>query len=647
MCGIAGVVGSCPPQQLQAMANKMSHRGPDNLSVLSFGNIHLAHARLSIIDLSPHSNQPLWDIKRKSCIVFNGEIYNYKALRDELVTLGYTFVSDGDVEVIVNLYLHYGIACLEKLNGIFSFALWDTRSSELLLVRDPFGVKPLYYTEAQDGFYFSSEMKSLLVNPNIARELNYDAIFRSLVFLWSPGPETVLANIFKLEPGTYLRVKDRNIIEKTQYSEWPHYQPEKTSVKQACDALQEALKTSVTEQLVSDVPVGSFLSGGLDSSLIVAMAKKTGLSDFECFTIKSEGAHKNNDGFVDDLPYARTVAKHVGVHLNEVEVKPDMFKRLAWMMYHLDEPQADPAPLNVSLICEEARKKGIKVLFSGAGGDDVFTGYRRHYAIKLEKYWSWLPVRMRRGLQQRSEHLPKRDPKLRRLAKMFAYAGESKDARLLSYFYWIKPEVVRELFTDEIKNKLSDNPMAGLLDELKNRPEKNELEKMLYLERRYFLVDHNLNYTDKMSMAHGVEVRVPFLDKRVAECASRIHTKFKQHGCHGKWILKKMAERYLPKSVIYRSKAGFGAPLRDWLKHDLKELVDELLGEKSLTQRGLFKYEAVQMLIIEDRRGEQDYSYPIFALLCIELWCRIFIDGDTSYEQHAHAFENELSQEIA
>jgi asparagine synthase (glutamine-hydrolysing) len=647
MCGIVGVLGDCSFQQLQVMAKKIANRGPDNLSVLSFDNVHLAHARLSIIDLSLHSNQPLWDIKRKACIVFNGEIYNYKALRDELIDLGYTFTSDGDAEVIVNLYLHYGLACLEKLTGIFAFALWDTRSSELLLARDPFGVKPLYYTENKNGFYFSSEMKSLLVNPNVSRELNYDAIFRSLVFLWSPGPETVLKNIFKLEPGTYLRVKARNIIEKTKYSEWPHYQPEKTNVRQACNALQDALKTSVEEQLVSDVPVGFFLSGGLDSSLIVAMAKKTGLADFECFTIKSERTQKKKDGFVDDLPYARTVAKHVGVHLNEVEVKPDMFKRLAWMMYHLDEPQADPAPLNVSLICEEARNKSIKVLFSGAGGDDVFTGYRRHYAIQLEKYWSWLPVWMRRGLQKRCENLPTRDPKLRRLAKMFAYAGESNNARLLSYFYWIKPEIVRELFTDEIKNKLSDNPMAGLLDELKNRPEKNALEKMLYLERRYFLVDHNLNYTDKMSMAHGVEVRVPFLEKRVAECASRIHTKFKQHGRHGKWILKKMAERYLPKSVIYRSKVGFGVPLRDWLKHDLRELVDELLGEKSLTQRGLFKYESVQRLIIEDRLGEQDYSYPIFALLCMELWCRIFIDGDTSYEQHAHAFENELLQEIA
>lgn len=646
MCGIAGVVGDCQPQVLQKMAQKIAHRGPDNVSTLSLESLHLVHARLSIIDLSSKSNQPLWDTKRQICIVFNGEIYNYKILRKELIALGDVFNSDGDAEVIVNLYLHYGAACLEKLSGIFAFALWDTRSSELFLARDPFGVKPLYYTDNKEGFYFSSEIKSLLEHPSVSRALNYDALFRSVVFLWSPGPDTVLKDVFKLEPGTYLLVKNQKIVEKVQYADWPDYQPEKVDIKTHIEALEDALKASVAEQLVSDVPVGSFLSGGLDSSLLVAMAKQAGASDLECFTIKSESNVKT-EGFVDDLPYAEAVAEHLKVKLNIVEAKPDMFKLFSWMIYHLDEPQADPAPLNVSLICEQARKKGIKVLFSGAGGDDVFTGYRRHYAVKLEAYWGWLPTRVRRYIQKSTARLPKKNPRLRRAAKIFAYAAKAKDERLLSYFYWINPEIVRELFSDKIKKNLSDNPMAELLGELKNRPEKNRLEKMLYLERRYFLVDHNLNYTDKMSMAHGVEVRVPFLDKRVSECAAKIHTHLKQRGRQGKWILKKVAEKYLPKSVIYRSKSGFGAPLRQWLKHDLKDLVDELLGKKSLSQRGIFKYEAVRMLIEEDRQGVQDYSYPIFSLLCIELWCRIFIDNDPHYEQNFEQFKQELSQEPA
>lgn len=626
MCGLVGFVGNASSSLLQEMAEKIAHRGPDNLSTLAFGHVHLAHARLSIIDLSVNSNQPLWDAKKNACIVFNGEIYNYKALREELSGFGYEFNSAGDAEVLLNLYLHYGVKCLEKVNGIFAFALWDARQNELFIARDPFGVKPLYYTENADGFYFSSELKALLVAPGVSRDLNYDAILRSVVFLWSPGPDTILKNIFKLEPGHYLLIKDRKMVQHAPYYIWPEYQPENMSVEKACEQVQHALQSSVQEQLVSDVPLGAFLSGGLDSSLLVAMAKQAGAESLECFTIQSVDPKDNAEGFVDDLPYAKKVAVYLDVNLNVVNVQPDVMNLLPKMIYHLDEPQADPAPLNVWLICEEARKKGIKVLFSGAGGDDVFTGYRRHYAIGLEKYYVKLPLLVRKMLQRVTRSLPKQNPHLRRLAKLFAYAGLPENERLLSYFYWIDPTVVRNLFTDEVQCQLSEAPIASILSHLSARPETNKLEKMLYLERQYFLVDHNFNYTDKMSMAHGVEVRVPFLDKGVVDVASRLDVKLKQRGREGKWILKKMAERYLPKSVIYRPKAGFGAPLRRWLKADLKPLVDDLLSEASLQQRGIFKPERVRELIEQDRKGQEDYSYPIFSLLCIELWCRIFID---------------------
>ena len=630
MCGLVGFLGNTSSSLLQEMAEKIAHRGPDNLSTLSFDCIHLAHTRLSIIDLSKNSNQPLWDAKKNACIVFNGEIYNYKALREELSGFGYEFNSAGDAEVLLNLYLHYGVKCLEKLNGIFAFALWDARQNELFIARDPFGVKPLYYTENADGFYFSSELKALLVAPGVSRDLNYDAILRSVVFLWSPGPDTILKNIFKLEPGHYLIIKDRKMVQHAPYYTWPEYQPENMTIEKACEQIQHALQSSVQEQLVSDVPLGAFLSGGLDSSVLVAMAKQAGAESLECFTIQSVDPKDNAEGFVDDLPYAKEVAAYLDVNLHVVNVQPDVMNLLPKMIYHLDEPQADPAPLNVWLICEEARKKGIKVLFSGAGGDDVFTGYRRHYAIGLEKYYVKLPLLARKLLQRVTRSLPKKNPHMRRLAKLFAYASLPENERLLSYFYWIDPVVVRNLFTDEVRRQLSQAPMASILSHLSSRPETNPLEKMLYLERQYFLVDHNFNYTDKMSMAHGVEVRVPFLDKGVVDVASRLDVKLKQRGREGKWILKKMAERYLPNSVIYRPKAGFGAPLRRWLKADLKPLVDDLLSEASLQTRGIFKPERVRELIEQDRSGQEDYSYPIFSLLCIELWCRIFIDETMS-----------------
>lgn len=647
MCGIAGVYGDCSSSLLSHMLERIAHRGPDNLSMASATPLHLAHSRLSIIDLSPESNQPLWDATNTVCIAFNGEIYNYQDLRESLVSQGHSFASGGDAEVIANMYLRYGTKSFSMLQGIFAIAIWDARSDELFVVRDPYGVKPLYYTKEETGFFaFASEMKALLAIPDISRSLCYDALLRSIVFLWSPGPETVLKNIHKLEPGHYLRVKDQKLCDKVMYSQSPQYMPERRAVKKHIDELETCLQSSVEEELVADVPVGAFLSGGLDSSLIVAMASQIYTKPLECFTINSTSDSSQNDGFTDDLPYAKAVAKHLGVSLNVVEAKPDIMKYLSWMIYHLDEPQADPAPLNVSLICKMAREKGIKVLFSGAGGDDVFSGYRRHYAIKLEKYWSWLPQNARRLLKGTTARLPKSNPRLRRLSKMFAYADVSSNERLLSYFYWIRPERVHSLFTEEVKAQLSANPMASLLDEVSKLPIKDPLEQMLYLERKYFLVDHNFNYTDKMSMAHGVEVRVPFLNKRVIECASKIPVKLKQRGRQGKWVLKKVAERYLPKSIIYRSKTGFGAPLRQWLQHDLKAIVDELLGKESLHKRGIFKYEAVQSLIDADREGLEDYSYPIFSLLCIEVWCRIFIDGDKIYEQFPQSVEAEHLEEF-
>ena len=388
--------------------------------------------------------------------------------------------------------------------------------------------------------------------------------------------------------------------------------------------------------MIADVPIGAFLSGGLDSSLIAAIAKEQGVETLACFTIDSATAADKNDGFVDDLPYAKRVAEHLNFPLNILKVKPDAVNLLYKMLYHLDEPQADLAPLNVLLICEEARKQGIKVLFSGAGGDDVFTGYRRHTAIYYEKLWCWLPISIRQSIQFLGRKLAKNISLVRRFSKIFHYASLPENERILSYFYWIEPDVVRGLFTDKIQALLSHNPMQSILNELEAKTGQDKLEKMLSIERRYFLVDHNFNYTDKMAMAHGVEVRVPFLDKGVVSVAAGVPSSIKQRGSVGKWILKKMAERYLPKSIIYRPKTGFGAPLNRWLKEDLKYLADDALSEESITKRGLFKFEEVQKLRDKNSSGEEYYSYPIFALICIELWCRIFIDQSIQTGATAH-----------
>lgn len=629
MCGVLGWLSDVDwSDHFKLALEDISHRGPDNLGIERIGNALLGHVRLSIIDPSELSNQPLWDSAHTACIVFNGEIYNYKELRAEMISQGIPFRTNGDAEVILNLYLIGADGWLARLNGIFSFAIYDLRDQQLFIARDAFGVKPLYFFEDKDGFFFSSEIKGLLRVPSLSKALNYNAIFRTLVFLWSPGPDTVLSNIKKLEPGTYLCVRDKKIVERGRFWDWPEYSPVERAVADIEAELIESLESSVRQQLVSDVPIGSFLSGGLDSSLIVALAKKAGAKEMQCFTIDAASGG-SNDGFVDDLPYAEKASRYLDVDLHVVKVAPDIVKLLPGIVYHLDEPQADPAVLNISLICELAQKMGVKVLLSGAGGDDLFTGYRRHRAVSFEKNWSGLPLVVRSMIEKIARGLPKHPPLLRRISKAFSYASSGQDERILSYFYWIDPAIVRGLFTDDVAALIDKDPMAHMLSELKERHHLPPGERMLHLERKYFLIDHNFNYTDKMSMAHGVEVRVPFLDYRVAQVASTIPYDLKQNGGVGKWILKKAAEKYLPHSIIYRSKSGFGAPLRSWLNNELRSMVDDLLSEESVSRRAIFKHSAVQDLIDKNRSGSEDYSYPIFALLTIEIWCRIFLDGES------------------
>lgn len=625
MCGIAGGSGKLDKIVLEAMVESISHRGPDFMNCYSNGSVHLGHARLSIIDLSEESNQPLWDVTSQACIVFNGEIYNYRELREELKKLGVVFRSRGDAEVLLNLYLKYGEACLEKLSGIFSFAIWDARNEYLFVARDCYGVKPLYYTENSDGFYFSSEMKSLLQVGSIGREINFDSLYRTLVFLWSPGEDTLIKSIKKVKPAHFMIVKSGEIVRYEKYWQWPAYKP-LYSLDSAAhqDKIISALDSAVKEQLVADVKIGSFLSGGLDSSLIVALAEQNVDSGIRCFTIDSGSAEQSKDGFEDDLPYAKKVAKYLNVELDILKVTPDITKLLPKMIYHLDELQADPAPLSVMLICEQAKKQGIKVLLSGAGGDDIFTGYRRHYAVKAEKYWAWLPKYVRSLLKTVTSCLPKSHAMTRRISKAFQYADLSADQRLLSYFFWIEPSVALSLFKSP--ERISKTPFQFIYDDLAKVEAKEPVERMLTLEQKYFLVDHNFNYTDKMSMAAGIEVRVPFLDKRVTDVAANIPSEFKQEGRIGKAILKKAAERLLPKDIIYRPKSGFGAPLRTWLKNDLSGYVDSFLSPESINKRGVFDAGRVQQLLADDRSGKADYSYPIFALLCFEIWCQQFLD---------------------
>ncbi|MDB5526957.1 MAG: asnB1 [Devosia sp.] len=638
MCGIAAFSGRFDRTALEQATLAIAHRGPDasGTYLSADAQVGLGHTRLSIVDLSALGAQPMASDDGTVVLTYNGEIYNHYQLRADLEARGHRFHGHSDTETLLHLYLEFGEAMLPRLNGIFAFALWDARDNGLLVARDGLGVKPLYFATGARGVAVSSEIKALLQLVPEARELDIAALHRYLTFLWCPGDGTPLKGVKKLNPGEALMVRGGRIERRWRWYQLPAFRAEATAMSEgdAIAGTASHLREAVRRQMMADVPVGAFLSGGLDSSAIVAFARED-QPGLHCFTI--EMVNGQDEGQTDDLPYARRVAEHLDVKLDVVRVDAaDMAADFEYMIGQLDEPLADPAPLNVLHISRLARASGIKVLLSGAGGDDLFTGYRRHRAVGLDPVMQWLPAGIRRGLEDVSSGLDQRRPLNRRATKFFNGAGESGNARLASYFRWAREDTLMQLYSPAFRAELgvtkAAQPMLDFLDDLPAST--GPLEKMLTLEQRFFLADHNLLYTDKMSMAAGVEARVPFLDPDLMDFANSIPIGMKQRGREGKWVLKKAMEPLLPPEVIYRPKAGFGAPLRRWMRHELKGLVSDLLSRPSLASRGLFDPEAVQRLIAANDAGRVDASYTLLALLSIEIWCRTYLK-DTGFRQAA------------
>lgn len=631
MCGLIGFSGSYDHRSLATGLRSISHRGPDDHGIYldSENGVGLGHNRLSILDLSPLGHQPMVDASGSVVLAYNGEVYNFRTLRKELEAAGHRFKGNSDTEVILALYLAEGVSFVSRLNGVFAFAIWDRRTKSMVLVRDGLGVKPMYVAETDLGVAFASEIKALLHLLPGARQLDVDALRRYLSFLWCPGAGTPLRSVKKLLPGEALLIRDGRITRRWCWYQLPVVRGVRADLTESDAVAGTAfhLRQAVERQMVADVPVGAFLSGGLDSSAVVAFAKAID-PDIRCFSIEMSGGQ--DEGLVDDLPFAKEAARHLGVRLEVVSIDaPGMAADLVSMVEQLDEPLADPACLNVLYISRLARQHGIKVLLSGAGGDDLFTGYRRHRAIQAERYWTWLPSAIRWLCDEAVHSLDQRNPLVRRAAKALSGAGLDGDGRIANYFAWSRRQDLLPLYTQEFVAQLRDEPPAQpFLDYLTMLPSgAPPLARLLGLEQRFFLGDHNLIYTDKMSMAAGVEVRVPFLDVDLVEFAQRVPLGLKQRGKEGKWVLKKAMEPYLPDSIIYRPKSGFGAPLRRWMRQELKPLVGDLLSADSLKRRGLFDFKAVQRLMDRHDRGQVDAAYTLFSLLCIEIWCRTYLDG--------------------
>lgn len=636
MCGICGYVGAHRPELLGSMATAMRHRGPDDAGAWHDGaqRVGLAHRRLSIIDLSPAGRQPMCNEDETVWISYNGEIYNFQAHREALLQRGHRFKSQSDTEVLVHLYEELGPDMLQQLNGMFALALWDARRQQLLLARDHAGIKPLYYWQNGDSLYFASEIKALLKIPEIPREMNRACLPAYFTFLWVPGDETMLRGIRKVEPGHYLLWKDG----RTAARQWFHlaYESDNSvSTRDWIEQVHDVFLSTCRRQMVSDVPLGAFLSGGTDSSSIVACMRRS-FPDrpIRCYTYTFPAGDMSRDQFEYDYPYAQRVAQLLDVDLVSFELRPDVLSLLPKLVYALDEPDADGAILAAYLICKAAREDATTVLLSGTGGDEVLFGYRSFQALRHLERIRWLPRAwvaplLRVGMVAASRVFGAQGALPRRLGKFRRTVLSDDLEQYMALSDWSRPEVREQLFSSDLTADLNGNgnPARYIEKYFRGFEGCGELNRRSHVLIQTFLASHNFLYTDKTSMASSVEVRVPFLDVEMMRLCARIPERMKLYGQTGKYLLKEAMRRYLPGDVLYRSKTGFGLPLRKWLAEDLKNEVRELLSPERLRARGLFNPDVVRTILDENEANRADHAFLIFGLLWLEIWMQTFVDG--------------------
>jgi asparagine synthase (glutamine-hydrolysing) len=641
VCGIAGCYRQADGQRLTSvMTDRIAHRGPDASGVWSSpgeqgsspgeqgssageqASIHLGHRRLSIIDLSAAADQPLR--KGNLTLVYNGELYNYKELRAELAREGAAFGTESDTEVVLEAWRHWGPAALERFRGMFAFALADTATGELILARDPFGIKPLLYMRRGDGLVFASELKALVAAFGPELRIEPGAMVASMLYYWVPEQRCAIRGVRKLPAGSWARVRP-GATEPEVRRYWRVQDVAAEAAGRPGPDLSAVIEESIRAHLVADVPVSSFLSGGLDSSIITALAHKTADS-VDAYTITFRPEDHKLEAMPDDAVYARKVARQFGIDLHEIEISPDIVTMLPRMVDVLDEPIGDPAAINTLLMCEAARERGVKVILSGMGADELFGGYRKHLACLMASRYHRVPAAIRAPARLAVGAMPvsigDRGLRYPRWAKRFmTFAELPEEARFRRSYTLYDPAGLTSLVGPDLADSVGEviREHAAIYND---NALDDEVNRMCLADTRLFMAGLNLTYTDRASMAASVEVRVPFVDKIVAEAAFAIPGTGKIRGRMAKAALKDVAENWLPHEIVHRPKASFGAPLRAWVRNDLKELIGDVLVSGELTRLGMLRKEQVNRLIADEQAGREDYAKQIWQLLSMELWYR-------------------------
>ena len=630
MCGIFGIAAPDVERTfLERATNSLAHRGPDAAGFYLDATIALGHRRLSIIDLAG-SHQPLFNEDRTKSIVFNGEIYNFADLRNRLIALGHIFATHGDTETILHAYEEWGEACVEHFSGMFAFAIWDAASQQLFLARDRFGIKPLFYGEYKKGFCFASEMKAILADEEFPRGIDHLALASYFMLSYIPGEATIYPGIRKLLPGHTLTWRDKKF---TIRKYWDlDFNPdmgksEDYFIRSSMDLLGEA----VNSYLVSEVPLGAFLSGGLDSSAIVALMSKYSTSPVNTFCMGFGG---DIGGYLDERLYARQVSERYATQHREFEVLPDFEGLVETIVRAFDEPFADDSAIPSYYVCKIAREN-VTVALSGLGGDEAFAGYERYLGFALSSWLRRVPSLLLTGvLQPLIERLPERTDghyTVNHIKRFVRSAALPSDERYFDYLHKMKPDIRSNFFANsQVFDRYFTSCRNLILDQFNSAhvSEGSEsLNRPLYCDIKTYLPEDILCVTDRMSMQHGLEVRVPFLDHKFLEFCATIPAEMKIKFMQKKYLMKKAVRDLLPKGVISHRKQGFVGPMTSWLKKDLKPFVLETLSEGNLRKHNLLNSGTVKTILDEHFSGREIHDTLIWSMVIFQTWHNIYIEN--------------------
>ena len=623
MCGICGFNWQ-DRETVTRMARAMQHRGPDQAGVYCDEQVSLGHQRLSIIDLSDHGRQPMSNEDGSVWLVFNGEIYNHRDLRKWLQGKGHTFKSLTDSEVIVHAYEELGVNCLQKLNGMFAFAIWDRKAQALFVARDRLGEKPLYYRFDGGRLIFASEIKALLQNPHIEAEVDEQALYHFIGFEFVPAPLTMFKGIRKLPAGHYLHLADGK-LDRVQYWDLPSGEIDKPR-RDWQDELHDHLQRAVKLRMQSDVPLGAFLSGGIDSSTIIAMMREATNGPIRTFSLGyAEAAFS-------EFEYAKRVADHFGTLHTELlidPVTPDVIERAIW---HLDEPLSEFSVLPYYLLCQKAREH-VTVCLSGEGGDEVFAGYDRFKASKAARRYTRLPGWLWQAVDRFAQGLPDRPQKkgaTNSLKRFIEGAALPDSGHHMRWQYFLTPRAGTGLLQNGTAEKVIGESLALVQHYTEQRVGGNQLAQEIYAELKFMMPENPLMKVDKMSMAHALEIRAPLLDHELVEFAAQIPGHLKLEGWTSKSIFKSTMDAYLPEGIAYRSKHGYSFPIKHWLRKELKAYTEDVIRQSSIIKEH-FNHRYIETLFSEHATGRQNHNHLLWGLLNLALWHQRYVATRATY----------------